>query len=257
MRKNKKKIISLIAFTVIFYLVSNAFAESAPKIKFKEDSFDFGNTKQGKKLTHTFIFWNEGEAKLKITKVRSSCGCTAALVSKKTLDPGKKGELKVVFTTQGYQGNVTKYIYVESNDPKQPVKKLAVKAEIDVPPQPKISLDEYSLDVGLLLEGKNVKAWTKIKNQGELELKVSCSHREATFYSGGKKISFPLKIPSGKSVELEIEIPPKEKRGLIREYVLIGSNDPNRPTLSFFLSGYIVSKKQLRELFAKYKDVLD
>ncbi|MFB0566356.1 MAG: DUF1573 domain-containing protein [Candidatus Aminicenantaceae bacterium] len=254
---NKKITLMLIALALLFYFVSYAFGEEASKIKFEEESFNFGNIKQGKVLTHIFIFWNEGNETLKIKNVRSSCGCTAALVSKKKIDPGKKGELKVVFNTKGYQGNVSKYVYVDSNDPKQPVKKLFIEAEIDVPPQPKITLDKYSLDVGLLLEGENIKARTKIMNSGELELRVNCSHKNAMFYSEGKKISFPLKIPSGKSVEIEIEIPSQKRKGLVREYVLIKSNDPNRQSLSFFFSGYIVSKLQLKELFVKYRDKLD
>jgi len=44
---------------------------------------------------------------------------------------------------------------------------------------------------------------------------------------------------------------------MIREYILMKSNDPQRPTLSFYLSGYIISKQQLKELFARYKDILN
>jgi hypothetical protein len=254
--RNKYSILGLV-LTLILCLGSLASGEKGAKIKFAEDSFDFGKIKQGEVLTHVFVFQNEGEEILKIKRVQSSCGCTAALVTKQELAPGEKGELKVTFNSRGFRGKVTKYIYFDSNDQTQPTKKLFISAEIEVPPQPRIALDRYSADAGLFLEGEEMRTRITITNKGELELAVNCSHKNATFYSGGKKISFPLKIRAGKSREVEIRIPPLKRKGVVREYIMIKSNDPNRQTLSIFHSGYIMTKKQLKELFAKYKDALD
>lgn len=248
---------ALFGVFILLCLGTISYGEKGPKIIFKEDSFDFGKIKQGEVVSHKFVFTNEGDAPLKINKVTSSCGCTAALVSQKNLAPGGKGEIKATLNSRGYRGNLIKYIYVESNDPNLPTTKLSIKVMIEVPPSPKISLDRYSSDLGLSLEGEEMRTTRRIDNKGELELQVSCSHKEATFFSQGKEVSFPLKIPSGKSVELEVRIPPKKRKGLVREYILIHSNDPNRRSLSFFLSGYIVTKKQLKELFAKYKEILE
>lgn len=255
--KYKKTKIIFLGFALFLCLLSFSFTEKGPKIKFKEESFDFGRIKQGKVLTYVFVIRNEGDQTLKINKVSSSCGCTAALVSERRIAPGGEGELKVTFNSAGFQGKVAKYVYVESNDPAQPKKQLTISAEIEVPPQPKIHLDRYTSDEGLFLEGEEIRTKTSIRNRGELELRVNCSHKDAMFFSGEKEVSFPLKIASGKSVELEVRIPPRKKRGLIREYILIKSNDPSRQTLSFYLSGYIITKEQLKKLFAKYKDILD
>jgi hypothetical protein len=51
-------------------------------------------------------------------------------------------------------------------------------------------------------------------------------------------------------------IPPRPKKGLIREYILLKSNDTRRPNLSLYVSGYIVTKKQLKELFDKYEKII-
>ncbi|MCK4363836.1 MAG: hypothetical protein KAW85_03475, partial [Candidatus Aminicenantes bacterium] len=71
------------------------------------------------------------------------------------------------------------------------------------------------------------------------------------------KITFPLKIAAGKEAEVEIRIPPGKRKGVMREYVVIKSNDPMKPNLSLYLSGYITTKQQLKELFARYKNILD
>jgi hypothetical protein len=260
MRKHiSAKILMSFVLMSVFLLCSTTlvFTGKGPKIRFDKDKMDFGKVKQGKVLTQVFKFVNEGDETLTIDGVRTSCGCTAVLVSKKEIAPGKEGELKVTFNTRGYAGKLSKYIYVDSNDPAQKSKQITVSAEIEVPPQPKIALDRYSQDLGLFLEDEEVRTQAKIKNIGELELEVSCSHKDASFYADGKKVSFPLKIRAGREADIEIRMPPRNRKGMIREYILMKSNDPQRPTLSFYLSGYIISKQQLKELFARYKDILN
>ncbi len=253
-----KKHMSVVLMMVFLVCsVSLFFAGKGPSIKFEKDTIDFGKVKQGKVLTHIFKFRNEGDNTLLIKRVRTSCGCTAVLLKNKEIPPGKTGEIKVTFNTKGYADKVSKYIYVDSNDPSQKSKRLTVSANIEVPPQPRIALDRYSQDLGLFLAEEEVRTQTTIKNIGELELEVTCTHRDAAFYSGGKKVSFPLKIRAGKETEVEVRIPPRKRKGMIREYVLMKSNDPRRPTLSYYISGYVISKEQLKELFAKYKDILN
>jgi len=253
-RPRGKKWTSLVLFmTFLFLSTSPIPAGKGPKIKFKEESKDFGRVKQGETLTHVFVFKNEGDETLKIKSVRTSCGCTAALASNDEIAPGKSGEVKVSFDTRGYMQKTAKYIYVESNDLSQSTTTLTLTADIEVPPMPKINLSAYSIDLGLILENEEILAKAKVENKGELELEASFIHKEASFYWKGKKISSPLKVASGKAEEIEIIIPAPKRTGLVREYIQIRSNDPLRPTLSLSLSGYIVTYKQVEELFAKLK----
>jgi len=238
---------------VLLVMLCSIAAAQGPRLDFEQNRWDFGRVKQGKILTHVFEFRNSGDQPLKITRVRSTCGCTAALLSKRELAPGEKGEVKVTFNTRGYGGRLSKYIVIESNDTKQPRVQLTVAVAIDVPPQPKIQLSWYSKDVGLLLEGEPVEAEVTIKNEGELELEVAMSHQSAVFFRGRRKIS-QLKIPSGKEIEIRMTITPRKNRGLLREYVLLKTNDPQRSNMSLYVSGYLVTRAQLGELFRKYGD---
>jgi hypothetical protein len=231
-------------------------AQQKPAIKFKEKSWDFGKTKQGTVLTHVFRFENAGDATLIIRNVRTTCGCAAALISSREIQPGKTGEIKVTFNTKGYEGNQTKYLYVDSNDPKDPKAQLAVKAAIDVPPRPRIELDSYSIDLGLILESEGIETQATLSNPGERELSVEFSHKDAEFKIGRKAVPSPLKIAAGKEVTVNMKITPRRNLGLIREYILLRTNDPMRPNLSLYISGYIVTMEQLQELFDRYKDKL-
>jgi hypothetical protein len=82
-----------------------------------EANFDFGKVKQGVKVTHTFQFKNTGTDTLLIHDVRSSCGCTAALVSKSRIAPGMLGEISTTFNTAGRTSRQKKSINVQTNDP--------------------------------------------------------------------------------------------------------------------------------------------
>ncbi len=245
-----------VGFVCLLFLGSLTLEAGQPKIKFKEEARNFGKVKQGVVLAYEFVFTNEGDATLVIQKVSTTCGCTAALASEEKIAPGKEGKIEIKFDTRGYGGIVSKLIYVDSNDPAAPRKQLEVSADIEVPPQAKIDIDPYNYDAGLVVEGEEIKANLKIMNKGELELRAEFNHRNATYYVGGKPAPTPLKIAAGKEVMVEIKIPTQTRMGVVREYVLIKSNDPMRSTLSLYLSGYIITKEQLKELFARYKDIL-
>jgi len=245
----------LVLGCLVLVLASSAFA-AKPKIVFPTDTKNFGKIKQGTESSYEFVFRNDGDARLTIRNVETSCGCTAALVSDKTVEPGKSGKIKVVFNSLGYAGEVTKYIFVDSDDPATPRAQLKITAAVDVPPQSRIDLDRYSFDAGLLVEGDTLEATVTVKNLGELELKMETQLENATFTTGGKPVKFPLKIAAGKEVELGISLPLANRVGLVRDYLLFKSNDPLRSTISMNINGYVVTKAQLKAVFQKYKDII-
>lgn len=255
--KHVSTIKSIVLLSVFVLSALWLWGEKAPRVNFKEDSWDFGKVDQGNVLTHVFSFTNEGDAPLVIKSVRTSCGCTAAVVSEKKIAPGKSGKIEVTLNTRGFEGRLNKYVFLETDDPQQSQVQLTVIATINVPPRPRIDLDHYSMDVGLVLDTEEIQTKAKIKNRGQLELSMECSHKDAVFFNRGKEVSFPLKIPAGKEAEIEIRLSPRPRKGLMREYILVKSNDPHRQSLSLYISGYVISIKQLKELFAKYKDVID
>ncbi len=95
-----------------------------------ENQYNFGKVKEGTTVSHTFEVVNKGSDVLKIQDVRTSCGCTAALVSSSELKPGEKGTLKVDFDTKGRQGKMSRTISIVSNDQEQPTKVITIYAEV-------------------------------------------------------------------------------------------------------------------------------
>jgi hypothetical protein len=227
-----------------------------PRAVFKATAHDFGKVKQGDVVTHEFTFRNEGGAPLVVDKIETTCGCTAALVSEKRIAPGRDGKIKTVFDTRGYSGRVAKYIYFVSNDGENARRELSVAADIEVPPSARIDVDRYNLDLGLVLEGEAPAARIVVKSVGERELKVEFDQTNVRFFSGGRPLASAFSLPVGESREIEMRFPPQARPGVQRDYILIRSNDPVRTTLSIYVSRYVISRKELQELFDKYGKIL-
>lgn len=102
---------------VFFVLVFANFAKAQPKVVIKPLSYDFGEIIQDSIVATKFVIINEGGELLKITSVKSSCGCTAVVVGKNELKPRESTDLKVTFDSKGKSGMQFKTITVETNDP--------------------------------------------------------------------------------------------------------------------------------------------
>ncbi|MCI0921413.1 DUF1573 domain-containing protein [Sphingobacterium rhinopitheci] len=84
-------------------------------IEFADAKYDFGTVKEGKVVDHVFKFKNTGTAPVIIAQVAASCGCTTPDYTRDPILPGKEGEIKVSFNSQGQVGNQQKIVTVSSN----------------------------------------------------------------------------------------------------------------------------------------------
>jgi len=101
------------------------------KIQFENTIHDFGKIKEGSVVDYTFKYKNIGSSFLEISHVRTSCGCTAAILSGKSLKPNEEGTLKVEFDSSNREGVVTRTITLTSNDASEPQKVLTIVAFIE------------------------------------------------------------------------------------------------------------------------------
>lgn len=89
--------------------------KNGPMFKFKNEVHDFGTLKEGPVADHVFEFTNTGNAPLIIQNASASCGCTVPAWPKEPILPGKKGSIKVSYTTQGHVTPFDKEVYIQSN----------------------------------------------------------------------------------------------------------------------------------------------
>jgi len=88
---------------------------NAPVIKFEKNAYDFGKISSGEKVTYNFKFENTGKSPLIISNATASCGCTVPEFPHEPIPPGGKGEVKVIFNSQGKSGMQHKVVTVTSN----------------------------------------------------------------------------------------------------------------------------------------------
>jgi hypothetical protein len=89
--------------------------ESAAKIEFEEEVFDFGTLVEGESVEHIFKFKNVGQNPLIISHSQGSCGCTVPEWPSEPIAPGGEGEIKVKFNSKGKQGEQDKTVTVSAN----------------------------------------------------------------------------------------------------------------------------------------------
>lgn len=84
------------------------------------------------KAVGSFKYENKGDKPVRFTSVHTSCGCTTA-AHKDVVAPGEKGEITATFNIGDRTGVQTKTVTVQTDDPKQPMTTLTLKAVIAQP----------------------------------------------------------------------------------------------------------------------------
>ena len=77
-----------------------------------------------------FKYTNKGDKPIRITNVKSSCGCTVPALKKNEVAPGESGEITATFNIGNRTGTQVKSVAVQTDDPSQPMTNLVLKAVI-------------------------------------------------------------------------------------------------------------------------------
>ncbi|MFQ5964161.1 MAG: DUF1573 domain-containing protein [Candidatus Scalinduaceae bacterium] len=156
-----------------------------PIIFFENPNFNFGKIFKGQKVEYIYKFENRGNEVLKINKVKTSCGCTAVILTNKIIPPGETGDIKTTFNSGSYRGKVTKSITVKSNDPNSPNYKLTLTGEI----KEAISVNPRNVNFGSIYIGEKIDKEITLKwlTESNLEIKKITSSKKFIYASIAEK----------------------------------------------------------------------
>ena len=118
-----KKLIVVALISLIGYTSS-----AQAKIRFKNETVDYGKIVKGSDGVRVFEFTNTGDAELVVTNVKSSCGCTVPKKPEGPIAPGASGSIEVKYDTNRV-GPIRKTVTVYSNAD-EPIKALKIKGEV-------------------------------------------------------------------------------------------------------------------------------
>jgi len=231
-------IIILIAVILFIYLQNKP--KTPPKMVLSETEWDFGIVKPNEKPVKVITIKNEGDEDLLIEKVRVSCGCVKTSISTKKIKSGKSAELTITFDTTGYDGKVSKDIFITSNDFQEPEKRMRVFVEVEHQPTPILNLSQTEWNLALISQGDKPSLSLMIENTGDNDLVIDSLE---VYKHMSYNMTLPLTIlPQGKQEIILTYDSTGHELGEVKEAIRISSNDPKKKTISFIIRGYIKEK---------------
>ncbi len=109
---------------LVFGLFALTACTSKPAISAEVTTFEFGEVVNGDIVSRDIAISNTGKGTLVVETVSTSCGCTTATLEPMTLEPGQSGVLHIEFDSGAHgpelTGDLTRQIFIVSNDPEQP-----------------------------------------------------------------------------------------------------------------------------------------
>jgi hypothetical protein len=103
-----------------------------PRVDIPQASYDFGTIPPSPPVAYVFAIQNTGTAPLKLSNLVTSCGCTVAELSSSVIPPGERADLEVIFDPDYHVtvGEVTRVVWMVSDDPTQPWLEIMVTADV-------------------------------------------------------------------------------------------------------------------------------
>lgn len=240
----------------LFSKIGNQYS-GPPVLTVSEEVGDLGTIKADQPQAHIFILKNEGGKALIIERVQASCGCTATMLSDEKLLPGKTTQLEVTFNPKGYEGEVSHSVYIYSNDPELPRKRIAIKATVEPLPAPKIYLSKNYWNLGLLSSGDSSSFSVQIINRGELVLNIENIVLPASVQYQPEITEFPRQLSPEEEIELTFLFNSSgEDTGVYQENIRLVTNDPKHKNVTLQMEGYLKEKEESISIIPLQKFVI-
>jgi hypothetical protein len=224
----------LLAFSLIVASLILGCGEPAPqaaaRIELAESSFDAGRIAQGTRVDHIFALRNAGGHNLRITRVRTSCDCTATIDTQSAIPPGATAEIAASCDTTGAFGDITRTISVFTNDPTKTSIQLRLNATVDFD----VAAKPRQLYVG------RVRAGDTVKVQGRIVL--GSGVQIARIDSGGPIVTANLvEVTGGVPGErrFQVRIAENAPAGEFTNELIVRTTSPKTPVLTVPVIGTV------------------
>jgi hypothetical protein len=212
-------------------LAAAAHAEPAPRLALDEAVFDFGTVDRGVRVDHSFRLPNRGDAELRIDHVKSSCGCTVAVISDRVVPPGGEGRVAVSLDTARLAGRATKTVTVYTNDPSAPVVGLSLTGQVTAD----VVLTPSPLYLGRIRRGEPVRRDVGIV-PGRPGETYSVDRIEPTTHAVRARVE---PRPEGPGQRLVVELDRDLPLGRFNETLTLHTTSPREPVMTLPVFGSV------------------
>jgi hypothetical protein len=194
--------LSVLLLVLLSLLVFSS-VSAVPKMTLPVDSLDFGYSPQQGSISCRFWIYSTGQDTLRISNVRTSCGCTQAPLEKRVLAPGDSTVVEIIFSTGQYGGRVNKTAYITANTG-EPERRIIISTEVlaRVDSTYPVVISPYVLDLGQSTDPKSEQARFTIRNASDRELIPSLTVYPRDVF----EIKLPKRVKAGESAEATLHL---------------------------------------------------
>jgi hypothetical protein len=207
----------------------------APTLTFKSTLIDLDTLIQGETRTALFEFKNTGTVDLVIDHTRSSCGCTTAFSTRKTVPPDSGGTVEVTFNSEQFRGAKKKLIYVYSNDPHMPIDTLTIKAFV----KPEVDCIPRNIYFPNADRGGKLSAKISLYNPGEKPVTIISLFPRESFIK--VKWDGPRTLEPDDTVTVFVEVAPPDTSSTFKGSIGVRIN--RTPPVPFSIRVFGIFKK--------------
>ena len=222
----------------IFGQAPSAFAQNNDWAKkmFDKLSHDFGKVARGADVQYRFRVKNIYKQTVHISNVRTTCGCSAATPTKRTLKTYETADIIVTMNTQKFLRQKDSNLIITFDKPLFATVRIPIRAYI----RPDVVLRPGSVKFGAIEQGKSFRKSLSIAYAGRRDWKIERVKINSPYLSGTvKQIS-----RSGGRVryQLSVTLKPGAPVGILREQIVLVTNDANSPFVPVAVTAHVESE---------------
>jgi hypothetical protein len=214
--------------TTFLISITIPFAVSA-NLAFDIERIDHEATLDETEYKAVFPFTNRGNKAVEILDVKSSCGCTTAIPSKRVFQPGESGEISATFDYGSREGKQIKSIRVETNQDPNP--QIALTLQVNIPTALEVSpsVVMWNRATESEFKAKEVTITSELDESVEIVEVIASSDlfsHEIKVLDAGKKFTLAI---TPKDI-------PADQKGILRGTFLIKTSlsNPTKSTLKVY-----------------------
>ena len=224
----------LSAFALLANLFAATFAYAAPELAVEQGTVNFGTIPQGKKVQHSFIIRNSGDAPLQIKKLEADCGCTAVKPSTSVVQPGRRAEIDVIFDSATFSGKVHKSIAMTTNAGKTPSYTFHMEGTI----AEELQITPRQLSLGALATGVAKQVTINITNNGGNIVKLLTVNVTSASLQIKPTIG-KAELKPGETGSIELSITPQPEAKVLSGYLHIITSGAQKKEITVPVYGSI------------------
>jgi len=212
-----------------------AFAGDWAAEMFETTKHDFGTVARGAKAEFKFKLKNGYLEDVHIASVRSSCSCTKVSVANPLLKTYETGSIVATINTESFWGQKGATLTVTFDKPYY----AEVQLHDSVYIRSDVVLEPGSVALGEIDEGQPAQKTVAVSHTGRDDWRIVEVHCDNPHVSG--KLTNGRSYAGRVSYDLVVEVDGKTPAGLVRDHLMLVTNDQQMKQVPVLVEGEVVS----------------